>query len=168
MELNENSNIARQEIANRLFFRLYQSANMLHKTGTKAVEKAGLTTQQWAILGALSRTKVERGMTVGELCRYLKTSRQNLSGLIERLKRNNNIEVLTDAKDRRAKRVIMTTHGRKVWEKDALPKIHNYYESALKDFSTGDLAHVLHYLTKLLDNMEKIDQIADPEADFNH
>ena len=38
-----------------LFFRLYQSANMLHKTGTKAVEAEGLTTQQWAVLGALSR-----------------------------------------------------------------------------------------------------------------
>jgi hypothetical protein len=54
----ENSDIARMELANRLFFRLYQCANMLHKTGTRAVEKEGLTTQQWAVLGALSRTAV--------------------------------------------------------------------------------------------------------------
>ena len=46
---------ARIELANRLFFRLYQCANMLHKTGTRAVEAEGLTTQQWAVLGALSR-----------------------------------------------------------------------------------------------------------------
>src|SRR4029453_8410998 len=47
--------VARIELANRVFFRLYQCANMLHKTGTKAVESEGLTTQQWAVLGALSR-----------------------------------------------------------------------------------------------------------------
>jgi hypothetical protein len=41
-------------VANLLFFRLYQCANMLHKTGTKAVESEGLTTQRWAVLGALS------------------------------------------------------------------------------------------------------------------
>ena len=42
------------ELANRVFFRLYQCANMLHKTGSRAVEAEGLTTQQWAVLGALS------------------------------------------------------------------------------------------------------------------
>ena len=47
------------EMANRLFFRLYQCANMLHKTGSRAVEAEGLTTQQWAVLGALSRDKAE-------------------------------------------------------------------------------------------------------------
>ena len=45
------------DLANRLFFRLYQCANMLHKTGSRAVEEEGLTTQQWAVLGALSREK---------------------------------------------------------------------------------------------------------------
>ena len=39
------------EVANRLFFRLYQCANMLHKTGSRAIEEEDLTTQQWAVLG---------------------------------------------------------------------------------------------------------------------
>jgi hypothetical protein len=49
--------------ADRLFFRLYHCANMLHKTGSRAVEADGLTTQQWAVLGALSREKAEGGMS---------------------------------------------------------------------------------------------------------
>ena len=53
---------ARMELANRLFFRLYQCANMLHKTGSRAIEAEGLTTQQWAVLGALSR---EEALFVG-------------------------------------------------------------------------------------------------------
>jgi len=158
----KDRNLARMELANRLFFRLYQCANMLHKTGTRAVEKEGLTTQQWAVLGALSRAEAQGGMSVGDLARYLKVSRQNLSGQIGRMERDGHIELLTDTRDRRAKRVTMTQHGRKVWEQDAQPKIRAYYEAALTDFSTGDLTHTLHYLMKLLENMEKIDQSADP------
>lgn len=153
-----NENAAKLEIANRLFFRLYQCANMLHKTGTRAVEKEGLTTQQWAVLGALSRKGAEGGMTVGDMATYLKVSRQNLSGLIGRMERDNHIELVADTQDRRAKRVRMTSNGRRVWENEAQPKIRAYYEAALADFSTGDLAHTLHYLLKLLDNMEKIDR----------
>ncbi len=75
----------RFELANRLFFRLYQCANMLHKTGTRAVEAEGLTTQRWAVLGALSRPEVSDGMAVGDLTRYLKVSRQSLAGMVSRL-----------------------------------------------------------------------------------
>ncbi len=44
----------RYMMANRLFFRLYQCTNMLHKTGSRAVEAEGLTTQQWAVGGAVT------------------------------------------------------------------------------------------------------------------
>lgn len=163
--MNETSS-ARLDLANRLFFRLYQCTNMLHKTGTRAVEKEGLTTQQWAVLGALSRADAKGGMSVGDLARYLKVSRQNLSGLLGRMERDGHIELTADSRDRRAKLVSMTQHGHQVWENDALPKIRLYYETALTDFSTGDLTHTLHYLMKLLDNMEKIDQAAEPQNDL--
>ena len=52
------------ELANRIFFKLYQCANMLHKTGSRAVQDEGLTTQQWAVLGALSRPEAAQGMGV--------------------------------------------------------------------------------------------------------
>jgi DNA-binding MarR family transcriptional regulator len=159
-------NSARFDIANRLFFRLYQCANMLHKTGTKAVEKEGLTTQQWAVLGALSRKESVGGMTVGDLANYLKVSRQNLSGLISRMERDGHIALAADKSDRRAKRVSMTQNGLHVWEQEAQPKIRAYYESALADFSTGDLTHTLHYLLKLLENMERIDQTAPIEEEL--
>ncbi|PUE32630.1 transcriptional regulator [Limnohabitans sp. Jir61] len=161
----QNSKQSRLDIANRLFFRLYQCANMLHKTGTRAVEKEGLTTQQWAVLGALSRTGAEEGLSVGDLARYLKVSRQNLSGLLGRMERDGHIELTTNDRDRRAKLITMTANGRKVWEKDAQPKIREYYEAALTDFSTGDLTHTLHYLMKLLDNMEKIDKSIESNND---
>jgi DNA-binding MarR family transcriptional regulator len=145
------------DLANRLFFRLYQCANMLHKTGTRAVEEEGLTTQQWAVLGALSRSSVAQGMAVGELARYLMVSRQNLSGLINRMERDGHLELVTDGQDRRSRLVRITASGREVWVEQAQPKIRAYYDAVLQDFSVNDMAHTLHYLLKLLENMERLD-----------
>ena len=154
---NEKVETTRNELANRLFFRLYQCANMLHKTGTKAVEKEGLTTQQWAVLGALSHPQAQGGMSMGDLARYLMVSRQNLSGLISRMERDGHIGSAPDGRDRRSRLVTMTDTGRRVWVDQAQPKIHGYYEQALADFSVSDMTHTLHYLLKMLDNMKRLD-----------
>ena len=146
------------ELANRLFFRLYQCANMLHKTGTRAVEEEGLTTQQWAVLGALSREKAQGGMSIGDLARYLMVSRQNLSGLIGRMERDGHVAVAPSGQDRRSRVVTMTKSGRHVWQVLAQPKIHAYYEEILADFSVNDVTHTLHYLLKILENMQRLDR----------
>ena len=145
------------DMSNRLFFRLYQCANMLHKTGSRAVESEGLTTQQWAVLGALSREPAGAGLNIGELARYLMVSRQNLSGLIARMERDGHLAVAPGGSDRRARMVTMTESGRHVWQVLAQPKIRAYYTQVLADFSVNDLAHTLHYLLKILQNMERLD-----------
>ena len=67
------------EVANRLFFRLYQASNLMHKSGSRSLAKFTSTTQQWAVLETLSRPAVRKhGMTVKELIEFLLTSRQNL------------------------------------------------------------------------------------------
>lgn len=150
------------EMANRLFFRLYQCANMLHKTGSRAIEAQGLTTQQWAVLGALSREEARDGMSIGELARYLMLSRQNLSGVIGRMERDGHLHTAPDPSDRRSRRVRMTESGQQVWHTFALPQIHDYYSQVLQDFSLNDTVHTVHYLLKILHNMQRLDQ---PDAD---
>ncbi|RQH04485.1 MarR family transcriptional regulator [Paraburkholderia dinghuensis] len=131
---------------------------MLHKTGTRAVEDEGLTTQQWAVLGALSREESAAGMSVGDLARYLMVSRQNLSGLISRMERDGHLTTAADERDRRSRLVRMSTSGRQLWQQQAIPKINAYYDDVLTDFSIDDVTHALHYLLKLLDNMKRIDE----------
>ena len=130
---------------------------MLHKTGSRAVEEEGLTTQQWAVLGALSREKSQGGMSIGDLARYLMVSRQNLSGLISRMERDGHVAVAPSGQDRRSRVVTMTESGRHVWQDLALPKIHGYYDDILADFSVNDVTHTLHYLLKILENMQRLD-----------
>jgi len=149
---------AKRELANRLLFKLYQCANMLHKTGSRAVEAEGLTTQQWAVLGALSRAGAQGGVSIGDLARYLMVSRQNLAGLLGRMERDGHISIDPDTRDRRSRIVTMTETGREVWQVQAQPKISVYYEQILADFSINDSAHLLHYLLKLLENMKRLDE----------
>ena len=158
----EDASETRVAMANRLFFRLYQCANMLHKTGSRAIEDEGLTTQQWAVLGALSRPQAAAGMKLGELARYLMVSRQNLAGVIGRLERDGRLESTSDPQDGRSRVIRLTASGRQVWQRKALPKIRAFYEQALDGFSVNDMVHTVHYLLKMLENMQKIDR---PEED---
>jgi DNA-binding MarR family transcriptional regulator len=157
---NSSRTLAKRELANRLFFRLYQCANMLHKTGTRAVESLDLTTQQWAVFGALSRHAATAGISVGDLARYLMVSRQNLAGVLGRMERSGHIVSAPDARDRRSRLVSLTDAGRNLWREGAQPRIYEYYEKALTGFSVNDATHTLHYLLQLLDNMKKLDDEA--------
>jgi DNA-binding MarR family transcriptional regulator len=152
------------DMANRLFFRLYQCANMLHKTGSKAVEAEHLTTQQWAVLGALSRPAAKEGMSVGDLARYLMVSRQNLSGVLGRMEKQGYLQIQPSGADKRSRLITTSAAGAKVWEELAQPKISRYYEQALEGFSTDDMTHALHYLLKMLENMRRIDNETQPDC----
>ncbi|MBT6094813.1 MAG: MarR family transcriptional regulator [Rhodospirillaceae bacterium] len=146
------------ELGNRLFFRLFQCANMMHKTGTRAVEEHGATTQQWAVLGALSRETANSGMTVGELAEFLLVSRQNLTGVLSRLEKHGYTERTRDSVDGRSRRIQLTPEGRALWEKRLLPEIFEYYEDVLQGLSDDDQASILHLLGKLLDNLKAFDE----------
>ena len=96
-------------------------------------------------------------MSIGDLARYLMVSRQNLSGLISRMERDGHVTVAASGQDRRSRVVTMTETGRHVWQDLALPKIYGYYDAIQADFSVSDVTHTLHYLLKILENMQRLD-----------
>jgi DNA-binding MarR family transcriptional regulator len=117
----------------------------------------GLTTQRWAVLGALTRPEVGRGMAVGDLARYPMVSRQSLSGVIRRLEHDGLVENLPDPSDGRGRLLRITDLGHTRWYDHALPRINEYYDQAVAGLSVEDLSRVLHYLVRLLDNMTAMD-----------
>ena len=65
-------------------------SNLMHKTGSRSLAKFRSTTQQWAVLSALSRFTAVRkhGMTVKELIEFLLTSRPKIiTAVLNRLER---------------------------------------------------------------------------------
>jgi len=45
------------------------------------------------------------------------------------------------------------------YAQEALPKIHDYYEQVIGDFSVNDITHTLHYLLRILENMQRVDDL---------
>ena len=154
-DLRSEKDHAVNEINNRLFFRLFQVANTLHTKGTQAIEEFGVTTQQWSVLGALSRPQAEEGMSINDLSRLLLVSRQNLTGVLSRLERDGLIERATNEEDRRSRKVKLSKQGQALWLKLQDP-IHQFYDKALKDLSFDDRLAFIHYFTKLQTNMSKL------------
>ena len=151
---------ARFDVANRLFLRLYQASNLLHKTGTRAVSGFGATTQQWAVMGALSRPRVrERGMTVKDLMAFLMVSRQNLTAVIDRLAAAGLVERLRAGGDGRLRHVRLTEEGNRQWAAMG-PAIRAYYQAALADFSTEEAVQLFRLLDRLRGSLNRI---AEPE-----
>ncbi len=149
--------IMHDELSNRLFFRLYQTANMLNKVGSRALEDEQITTQQWSILGALSRDSATKGMTVSELCAYLMVSRQNMTGLLSRLEERNVVSRTIDPEDQRSRRITLTSKGKELWA-IIMPLIDGFYEDASAGLSYDDRISCVHFLNRLLDNMREIDK----------
>jgi DNA-binding MarR family transcriptional regulator len=130
---------------NRIFFRLFQVANTLQK---QAVKELGVTTVQWAVLGALSDPRPTYGIAVGTLADFLVVSRQNLDGVLKRLERDGLVERVTDPEDKRARVVKLTREGFAFWA-DLRERIFQFYDQAVSGFKFDDRVALVHYLNEL-------------------
>lgn len=144
------------DIANRLFFKLYQSSNLMHKAGTSAVSGFGTTTQQWAVLGALSRSQAaERGLSVKELMEYLMVSRQSLTAILDRLETAGLVDRTRTEGDGRLRYVRLTDKGVKTWA-EMRSSIRGFYEAALVDFSIEESYLLMRLLDRLTAGLAKL------------
>lgn len=146
-------------VHNRLFFRLFQAGNTLARQVSKEV---GVSTVQWAVLGALSRPQASSGMLFSRLADYLVVSRQNLDGVVKRLERDGYVTRVPDALDGRARRVQLTPLGREFWE-GLQERIHAFYRQAAGGLAFDDLVALLHHLNRLNDGMSRVDLAASAE-----
>ncbi|MDO5631975.1 MAG: MarR family transcriptional regulator [Paracoccus sp. (in: a-proteobacteria)] len=145
------------DLSNRLAFRLYQCANQLNKTGTKWMERHEVTTQQWAIIGALVNPRWRDGIAVRHLAGVLMVSRQNLTGVLSRLESRGWVERTMDEQDNRSRLIRLTPEGWQRWA-DMQADILSFYDAAMKGMSNSDKIHLLHHLDTLRHNFRDIDQ----------
>ena len=144
------------DIANRVFFRLYQASNLMHKQGPRYVGEFGATTQQWAVLGALARPLVsDNGMTVKDLIEFLDVSRQNLTAVLDRLESRGWIERLKDKDDGRSRRVRLTGEGTEIWIRMLQP-IETFYMAALSTFTHDEQITLYRLLDRLKTSLANV------------
>ena len=140
-------------IHNRLFFRLFQVGNTLDRQTRREL---GITTVQWAVLGALTRPQAKEGMSFSELAEYLVVSRQNLDGVLKRLERDAHVQRIAAPADRRARIVVLTPKGRTFWI-GLQPKIYAFYRQCLRGIRLDDKVAFLHSLNTLNAQMRQVD-----------
>ncbi|MGV3652878.1 MAG: MarR family winged helix-turn-helix transcriptional regulator [Noviherbaspirillum sp.] len=133
------------DIHNRLFFRLFQLGNSLQRQASKEL---GISTVQWAVLGALARPQVAKGMSFSELADYLVVSLQSLDGVLKRLEREGHVRRIPDENDRRARMVTLLPAGKQFWD-DLQPRIYEFYQQAMSNFRFDDSIAFVHFLNRL-------------------
>lgn len=94
-------------------------------------------------------------MTVKELIEYLLVSRQNLTGVLDRLQALNFIERTRAAEDGRIRRVRLTRRGNETWAR-MLDNIGDYYGKALVDFTTEEALLLYRLLDRLKSRLQVI------------
>lgn len=149
-------------IPNRLFFRLFQTGNILQR---QVQNEMGISAVQWAVLGALSREGFEDGTSFNQLKEYLHVSRQNLDGVLKRMERDGHVVRVPDPSDGRARLVKLTDSGRVFWN-NLQGTIAEFYQQALRSMSFDDGVSLLHLLKKLQQDMTAISLTSAP-ADQN-
>ncbi len=137
---------------NRLFFRLFQVGNTLDR---KCSNELGISPVHWAVLGALSRPRVQSGMSFSDLTEYLGVSRQNLDAVLKRLERDGLVQRIISEHDRRAKNVALTVEGLKTWD-NLQDDFFNFYGQALNTLAFDDVITLIHLLNKVNDGLKSI------------
>jgi DNA-binding MarR family transcriptional regulator len=153
---DSNRSADQGNIASRLFLKLYQASNLMHKVGTSTVSAFETTTQQWSVLGALSRPQAEGcGLSVKELMEYLMVSRQSLTAILDRLEAAGFIDRTRTEGDGRLRHVRLTGKGIKTWA-DMGPSIRGFYDAALADFSMEESYLLMRLLDRLSARLTKL------------
>ena len=137
---------------NRLFFRLFQVGNTLDR---KCSNELGISPVHWAVLGALSRPRVQSGMSFSDLTEYLGVSRQNLDAVLKRLERDGLVQRIISEQYRRAKNVALTVEGLKTWD-SLQDDFFNFYGQALNTLAFDDVITLIHLLNKVNDGLKSI------------
>lgn len=94
---------------------LLRASVLLNRTGLKLVEGTGLSSvQQWQLLGIISRNE---GISLSKLGEETFVTKQNITGLVERLRKGGLVETWSDDTDKRLTRVRITAKGKETLEK---------------------------------------------------
>ena len=106
-----------------------QLGNLFARRLAPMFEKTNLTPQQWLILNAIA---ADGPMTLAALARKMIVSKQNMTGMVDRLRKAGYLDRQYNPSDLRSARVVLTRRGRSVVE-----KLTPAYEQWFADLTEG-------------------------------
>lgn len=136
-----------------VILQIYRASLMLDKVGRELVSEHGLTSkQQWFILGMLY---YEGEQALRDLTRNMLVTKQNMTGMVQRLRQGGYVVTAEDAADKRITLVSITDKGREVYEA-LVNSSRERNRDTFASFDEGELQELLRLMNKLVgDLMEK-------------
>ena len=141
-----------EEIKTNITLDIFRSSNLLSRYGAKMVADVGLNSiQQWVIL----RTIINRGeISIGELKEEMLVTKQNMTGMINRLQQSNLVTLFQDPEDKRRTRVKITEEGIRVYEQ--LKSLRNDFNAETYHIYTDQEIVVLSdLLSRLVEHLKE-------------
>jgi DNA-binding MarR family transcriptional regulator len=117
-------------------------------------KQMGMTRSRFMVLIQLYRRQDE-GLSIREIRNFHKVRSATMTGIIDTLEHEGQIERLSDPIDRRKVIVRITGAGRELMEK-FLPKHQENIKQMLKKFSHKERQDLLHHLKKLLTGISTV------------
>ncbi|SFJ05766.1 MarR family winged helix-turn-helix transcriptional regulator [Brevibacillus centrosporus] len=121
-------------------------AAQINRMGLRLVEGTGLSSvQQWQLLGIIARNE---GITLGKLSHEILVTKQNMTGLIERMQNGGWVSTWSDPSDKRITRVKITEKGREVFAM-MQPRADASNTETFQDFHEEELEMMNEMLERL-------------------
>ena len=130
---------------------IVQLANLLTRRMGVVFQHAGVTAQQWSVLTILAASEP---MTLADIARAMRVSKQNMTGMIARLEQLGLAERAGDPNDLRSARVQLTRRGRSLVEKHQAMYQDWLLELGGGALSPRDLQALSRMIAKLIEAVE--------------
>ncbi len=129
-----------------IILNLLRLSALINRLGVKLVEGTGLSSvQQWQLLGIISRNE---GITLSKLSEEILVTKQNMTGLIERMGKGGWVTTWSDPDDKRLTRVRITEKGTKTLEM-MQPRTKESNDITFQAFHTEELEVMDEMLERL-------------------
>ncbi|MFS2174054.1 MarR family winged helix-turn-helix transcriptional regulator [Priestia megaterium] len=134
----------------KIIMNLLRTSTLLNRTGIKLVEGTKLASvQQWQLLGIIDRNE---GISLAKLCEETLVTKQNITGLVDRLRKADLITTWTDSNDKRITRVGITSKGRETME-EMKPRTEMSNNTTFADFSEEELDQFDNMLERVVNSL---------------
>ncbi|MBF0451614.1 MAG: MarR family transcriptional regulator [Candidatus Magnetomorum sp.] len=120
----------------------------------KAFLAAGYTRLKPAYLGVLMTLSQEDNLKMIDLGRRINLEPSSMTGLLDRMERDDLVQRIVDPNDRRVQRIILTQYGRSILT-DIVEIIFKLLDSVFEGISSEDIETTKSVLRKVLLNIKE-------------
>lgn len=129
-----------------IILHLLRLSSLINRMGLRLIDGTGLSSvQQWQLLGIIRRNE---GITLGKLSEAALVTKQNMTGLVERMQRGGWIDTWSDPHDKRVTRVRITEKGKEALE-ILYPRSMQSNEETFHAFQNEELERLDEMLERL-------------------